>query len=196
MGLFDKFKGWYGEHLIARKLKWVNLLGRKGRVLRNIYLPKDDGETSEVDVTYITKKGIFVFESKNYSGWIFGSDKDSYWTAALPGGQKNRFYSPILQNKSHMKWLRAYVGDDIPLFSIIVFSERCELKKITLETDEVAVIKRPRVYWAVRRIWRKNPDVLTDEMVAALYEKLKGLTDVSAEVKARHIESVRKGRLT
>lgn len=74
--------------------------GRKGKILRNVYLPKDNGETSEIDVLYITQKGIFVFESKNYSGWIFGDEKGQYWTAMLPNRQKNRFYNPIKQ-ESH-----------------------------------------------------------------------------------------------
>ncbi|MCR5097842.1 MAG: NERD domain-containing protein [Lachnospiraceae bacterium] len=66
----------------------VQLFGRKGKVLRNVYLPKDNGETSEVDVIFITQKGIFVFESKNYSGWIFGDEKSQKWTAMLPNKQK------------------------------------------------------------------------------------------------------------
>lgn len=42
----------------------LNLLGRKGKVLRNVYIPKDNNETSEIDVLFITQKGIFVIESK------------------------------------------------------------------------------------------------------------------------------------
>lgn len=68
-------KGKYGETLTVRKLKKVKLLGRDGEILRNVYIPKDNGETSEIDVMFITQKGIFVFESKNYSGWIFGEEK-------------------------------------------------------------------------------------------------------------------------
>ncbi len=60
----------------------------------------------------------------------------------LPNKQKNQFYNPILQNKTHMKWMGNYVGGDIPLFSLIVFSERCELKKVTVESPNVKVIKR------------------------------------------------------
>lgn len=59
--------GNWGEVLTAKELKYVQLFGRKGRILRNIYVPKDNGETSEIDLLYITQKGIFVFESKNYS---------------------------------------------------------------------------------------------------------------------------------
>ena len=67
--IFDeKWVGQRGEKLTERELKLVSLFGRKGKTLRNLYVPKDDGTTSEIDVIYITQKGIFVFESKNYSG--------------------------------------------------------------------------------------------------------------------------------
>ena len=152
--IFDaNWVGRRGEKLTERELNLVKLLDRKGQVLRNIYVPKDNGETSEIDVVFITQKGIFVIESKNYSGWIFGDEKDTYWTAMLPNREKNRFYNPIKQNRTHIKWLGQYLGEDIPLFSIVVFSERCELKKVTVESSDIRVIKRDRLYAAVRDIW-------------------------------------------
>jgi len=46
--IFDEnWTGRRGEKLTKRELKFVQLLGRKGKVLRNVYLPKDNGETSE-----------------------------------------------------------------------------------------------------------------------------------------------------
>ena len=66
--------GQRGEKLTARELNLVRLFGRNGKVLRNVYIPKEDGETTEIDLLFITAKGIFVLESKNYSGWIFGSE--------------------------------------------------------------------------------------------------------------------------
>ena len=68
----DEWVGKHGEKLTERELKLVRLFGRKGKTLRNVYVPKNNGETSEIDVLYITQKGIFVIESKNYSGWIIG----------------------------------------------------------------------------------------------------------------------------
>jgi len=184
----DEWVGRHGEKLTERELKLVRLLGRKGKTLRNVYIPKDNGETSEIDVVYITQKGIFVFESKNYSGWIFGDEKGTYWTAMLPNRQKNRFYNPVKQNKTHIKWLHKYVGNDVPLFSIIVFSERCELKKIEMESADVKVIKRDRTYATVRDIWDSHPDAV--ENVDELYEKLKVLTNVDSAVKAAHIANI------
>ena len=189
--IFDnQWVGKRGEALTAWKLRLVKLFGRKGKILRNIYLPKDDGTTSEVDVIYITQKGIFIFESKNYSGWIFGDEKSQNWTAMLPNRQKNQFYNPIMQNNTHLKWMRKYIGDDIPLFSIIVFSERCELKKVNVLSDTVKVIKRDELYAVVTDIWESHEDVLSEQKIADVYEQLKILTKVSKEVKERHIEHI------
>ena len=81
--------GKYGEKLTERKLKKINFFGRKGKIFKNIYIPKDNNETSEVDLVYITKKGIFVIESKNYSGWIFGDNYSLNWTVSLSNGEKS-----------------------------------------------------------------------------------------------------------
>ncbi len=64
--------GRYGEYLTYKYLKNFEASGAK--FLFNIYIPKENGETTEIDVLMICSKGIFVFESKNYSGWIFGSE--------------------------------------------------------------------------------------------------------------------------
>ncbi len=186
----ENWTGRYGEMLTERELNIIQLFGRKGKVLRNVYLPKENGETSEVDVIFITQKGIFVIESKNYSGWIFGDEKNQKWTAMLPNRQKNQFYNPILQNKTHIKWMRNYVGEDVPLFSIIVFSDRCELKKVTVESPDVKVIKRERTYATVRDIWERSTDVLSEEKINELYIILARLTNVDEAVKAAHIDNI------
>lgn len=214
--IFDeKWAGRRGEKLTARKLKLVKFLGRDGRILRNVYLPEENGNTTEIDLLYITRKGIFVFESKNYSGWIFGNERDTYWTATLPNGDRNRIYNPIRQNRTHMRWLRAYLGErfvgetekaaegsggeaetvrirgsEIPLFSIVVFSERCELKQVTVTSDEVKVIRRNDTYRTVRAIWDSAADVLTAEQVEEVTALLEACTQVDQEVKRQHVQSI------
>ena len=59
----SKEKGAYGEMLIENELNRLTPYGQGEKILRNIYIPKDDGSTSEIDVLYISRKGIFVFES-------------------------------------------------------------------------------------------------------------------------------------
>ena len=62
-------------------------------------------------------------------------------------------------------WRKA---EDIPLFSIIVFSERCDLKKVTVSNENVKVIKRDRMYDTVKTIWDAYPDVLSKEQIKKL----------------------------
>lgn len=189
--IFDSnWVGRRGEKLTERELNLVKLFGRKGKVLRNLYVPKENGETSEIDVVFITQKGIFVIESKNYSGWIFGDEKSPYWTASLPNKMKNKFYNPILQNKTHIKWLDKFLGGEIPLFSVIVFSERCELKKIQVDNPDVHVIKRDRIYATVRAVWESNEDCLDEQKLNEVYGKLEALNKIDEAVKLAHVSKI------
>ena len=88
--------------------------------------------------------------------------------------------------------MRQYVGENIPLFSVIVFSERCELKKVTINSEDVKVIKRNGTFATVQSIWDNHPDVISEETVEELYNKLKDLTNVDATVKTSHIENIEK----
>ena len=190
-GLFDdSWTGKYGEFLLKSELDMGRLTGKKGRILRNVYVPTDDGKTTEIDVLFITQKGLIVFESKNYSGWIFGREEDANWTMSLPNKEKHRFYNPIRQNKGHIKWLVKCVGE-VPTFSVIAFSERCELKSISVSSKNVWVIQRPQTNSVVRSIWKENEDILSEEQIDTIYEKLKGFTKVSEEVKEEHIRYTR-----
>lgn len=187
LSLMDKGK--YGEYLTYKELKFLEKQDCK--FLFNTYLDKGNGETTEMDVIAITPQGMFVFESKNYSGWIFGSEKSKTWTQTLPQGKsskKEHFLNPIWQNKLHVETLKKYVGN-IPHFSVIVFSERCELKKI--ETESVPVIKRDRLYYTVKSILKQNPVVLSQEQIDAIYQKLYQFTQVEDRVKEQHVENIK-----
>lgn len=179
-----------GEKLVARELNLVRLFGRGGKILRNVYVPKDNGEATEIDVLYITVKGVFVLESKNYSGWIFGSESQRKWTVSFPNGAKERFYNPIRQNRTHCKWLHRYLGDGTPLFSIVVFSERCELKKIAVVSPDVRVVKRDRLYATISDIWNESPDALSESDVETIYARLRPLAQVTKKRKKAHVENI------
>jgi len=100
--------GLYGEYLTYKKL--ARLDGNK-RFLFYCYIPKDDGTTLDVDVILMHPSGIYVFESKNYSGWIFGTETQKMWAQTFPNGRKEKFYNPIMQNSTHIKWLMSALPD-------------------------------------------------------------------------------------
>ena len=60
--------GKYGEYRLYQHLQSFELMGCK--FLFSLYVPRDNGKTSEIDVIMLHPKGLFVIESKNYSGWI------------------------------------------------------------------------------------------------------------------------------
>lgn len=192
--------GKYGEALTEHKLNLLNLFGRKGKVLRNVYIPKENGETTEIDLIYVTQKGLFVIESKNCSGWIFGDNRSRYWTSCFPNGEHYRLYSPIKQNNSHIKWLGKYLAYytsfPIPFYSFIVFSDRCELKKVPPDSPEAVICYRNELYGKVSHLWDYYPFVLSDADVETTYNLLYRLTNVSEALKQAHIYSVYKAKNT
>lgn len=187
-------KGSYGEYLTWNCLKALN--GYK-KFLFNCYIPKNNGETTEIDVIMLHESGIYVFESKNYSGWIFGTETQQSWTQTLPNGhgrsRKEHFFNPVLQNKVHLKWLCQYLDQDISLFrSYIVFSNRCTLKKITLTSGQHHVLKRPDLFSSVSAAAKDCFGCLTPETIDHLYRKLLPLTQVENTVKTAHIRNLQK----
>lgn len=185
--------GRYGEYLTYKYLKQFEADGAK--FLFNIYIPKENGETTEIDVLMICKKGIFVFESKNYSGWIFGSENQKNWYQTLPAGRgrshKEHFYNPIMQNRSHIKHLKAFLGEQLPMRSIIVFSDRCTLKSVQIRSDDISVINRYNVAPVVFGICNQiSNDLLTDNDVTEIYNKLYPYTQVDEIAKMQHITNI------
>ena len=185
--------GRYGEYLTYKHLKSFESNGAK--FLFNLYIPKKSGETAEIDVLMICHKGIFVFESKNYSGWIFGSENQKYWYQTLPTGKgkshKEHFYNPIMQNNSHIKHLKAFLGKQVPMRSFIVFSDRCTLKNIQINSNNINVINRNKVFFVVSAICNQVHDnLLNDAEITDIYNELYPYTQADKIKKATHISNI------
>ncbi len=186
-------KGRLGEYYTYKYLK--KLEGYQ-RYLFNVYLPKDDGETTELDVVLLHESGIYVFESKNYSGWIFGTEFQPYWTQTLPTGrgrsQKNSFYNPVLQNKGHLKWLQAFLNDQsLSFYSFIVFSDRCTLKKVSTSSENLYVLNRYNLLSKVRQVAAETGNHLSTDKIDELFATLYPLTQKSEAEKQIHINQVK-----
>lgn len=185
--------GRYGEYLTYKYLKSFETNGAK--FLFNIYIPKENGETIEIDVLMICSKGVFVFESKNYSGWIFGSETQKNWYQTLPVGRgrshKEHFYNPIMQNRTHIKHLKAFLGEQVPMRSIIVFSDRCTLKSVQIKSNDISVINRYNVAPVVSGICNQIPtDLLSENNITDIYNKLYPCTQVDIMAKVQHIANI------
>lgn len=185
-------KGLYGEYLTYKYLR--NLPGYK-RFIFNVYLPKEKEETTETDVILIHESGVYVIESKNYSGWIFGTETQRQWTQSLPAGKgrskKFQFLNPIIQNKVHIKWLNEYLQEDVHFISYIVFSDRCELKEINLSSSEHHVINRYDIFKSISETAQKTGNRLSARKIDRLYDKLSPLTQLTDAQKQQHIKNIK-----
>jgi hypothetical protein len=101
-------------------------------IFHDLYIPTKNGHT-QIDLVVPTNVGIFVFEVKDYSGWIFGNGKYDKWTKVLAyGREKHQFYNPIKQNMKHIDALRdaSEQLQNVPIYSIVVFYGSCKIKKL------------------------------------------------------------------
>lgn len=118
-------KGRRGENRVSATLK---SLPSEYKSIDNLVLKTKNGYT-QIDHVVVSNYGIFVIETKNYKGWIFGSETKLYWKQVI---YKNtyQFYNPIYQNQSHIKALRMHMPDlyRLPMISIVVFLDNCDLK--------------------------------------------------------------------
>ena len=139
----------------------------------------------------IHEKGIFVFESKNYSGWIFGDLEQLNWTQTFQNGKKYTFYNPIRQNRTHINALASYLGKPASAFtSYIVFSERCSFAKIPANTEEVVIVHLPDMLKKLRIMLKQSTAIYSHEEIQTMAAKLRELTNRTAAEKQQHIDDI------
>jgi hypothetical protein len=101
------WKGHLGE-LVARAVAWLTLDTGTYHRLHNITLPTPDG-TTQIDHLFVSRFGIFVLETKNMKGWIFGTENQAQWTQKIYA-QSFKFQNPLRQNFKHAKAVEAALG--------------------------------------------------------------------------------------
>ena len=174
-------KGKYGEFLTVEELERFDI---EHRMAVNVYIPKNDHETTEIDVIYICPYGVFVIESKNYSGWIYGDESHRYWTQVYSGNKKEKFYNPVFQNKTHIKSLAKVLNiHENKMKSLIVFSEKCTLKIGTIKSNDVYVFNRKDLAKILKTVIKNSPEILSKDEIQEIYSKLKKYTNASEEIK-------------
>jgi restriction system protein len=114
------FKGIVGEMFVRFSAK-LFLDNAEFRRLHNITLPTIDG-TTQIDHIFVSRYGIFVVETKNLSGWIFGDAKQATWTQKLYK-KTYKIQNPLRQNFKHIKALEYALNLPSENFhSVIVFT--------------------------------------------------------------------------
>lgn len=182
MSFKSSLKGWFGElqTTLGRK---VFLNSKVYRDLNNVTIEAANG-TTQIDHVIVSRFGIFVVETKNMNGWIFGSEKDEQWTQVFPNKQKFRFQNPLRQNYRHTKSLAEFLGiDHEAIHSVVMFWGECQFK------TEMPPNVMNRGY--ISYLKSKTAILFTDEEVDLLYLALKeGRLPKTWRTKRTHLASL------
>lgn len=159
-------KGNEGEYLISLEL---DKLEGHGKTVFNVNLPNGQKGT-EADIIYINSSGVYIIESKNYSGRIYGRADNNQWTQTLIGAggtEKSKFYNPIWQNEKHINAIKLLLDkyEDLPIYSFVVFGDRAT---IVTDTENENVINAKDITAKI-----KTEQLLTKSDVDEIYRLLK-----------------------
>lgn len=151
-------------------------------VINNLTLFIDNSST-QIDHILINKKGVFVIETKNYSGNIYGSEDDYNWTQTLAYGKtKNKFYNPIKQNQTHINFLSKVLKKDDIFKSIIVFPKANLKVKTITPVGNLSIIKDTI----------NNSEIeLSKDEINNIYKRLESLKAEGKELEEKHIANIK-----
>ena len=177
-------RGKRGEKIVSRRLR--SALPEEYQILDDIYLPLPDGSTTQIDHIVISQYGIFVVETKNYSGWIFANEKSAQWTQTIYRA-KNTFQNPIRQNYRHICALSSTLQISRNYFtSVVAFTGSCDFR--TEMPDGVVYSREAADY--IRSF--TTPKIKDKQIAAIANAILAWQGTVSEERKADHIRNLKR----
>jgi restriction system protein len=119
-------KGKLGESKVNFSIGLL-LNRRVYRLIKNVTLPVGSG-TTQIDHIVVSPYGIFVIETKNMKGWIFGDSHEANWTQVIYR-RKERFQNPLRQNYKHVKVVQDLLNlEPRQVFNVVVFVGDCTFK--------------------------------------------------------------------
>jgi predicted RNA-binding Zn-ribbon protein involved in translation (DUF1610 family) len=177
------FKGVAGEFIVNLSAK-LFLDEEEYHLIKNVTLPTEDGST-QIDHVIVSKYGVFVVETKNIKGWIFGSPNQKYWTQQIYK-HKNKFQNPLHQNYKHTQVLGDLLSLDAnQMFSVVVF-----VGDSTFKTEMPENVTYGKGY--IRFIKSKKQPVLSDAEMESIKRKIEtGKLTPSFKTSREHVKHVK-----
>lgn len=176
-------KGAKGETDVSRQLKLLD--GTTYKVYNNLLFRLKDDVTVQIDHLVVSRRGIFVIETKNYGGVVKQLTHDIW--KQIWYKYEYTFYSPVKQNESHIKSLMyvLFTKNRHWFKSIIVFPNGTSLNIYD---------KTPAVHCNAlcKEVEKYQKQILTDEEVKMVCEKIEARNIYSKKNIKKHHERVNK----
>lgn len=174
-------RGAKGERTVTEIL---HSLGLHYIVLNDLLIQGVHGD-SQIDHVVISPYGIFVIETKCWSGWISGSENSYQWKQTI---YKEKFDkpNPIYQNKVHVDAITYALKQygDIYVIPIVVIVD-CD--RLIVKTPNHTVIRTNALKSEVLKYSRI---IYTDAQCEAMAHSLQGLSSDDKERRNQHIQKV------
>ena len=181
--------GDYGEKRVSSFLEDLDCEDYR---VYNDLLIRDGKYTTQVDHIIISRYGVFVLETKNVHGKVYGGGNAEFWKQYLPDAgykrygftQEHQLRNPIWQNEGHIKTLlRLVFGKDIPVYGIVAFPNDTDLKI----TAEMPVLHMREV---VPFIKQYHNVVLSSDQMGYYRRRLLEVISTSESDREKHLENV------
>lgn len=173
-----------GETRVSATLRYI-LDPEHYVIMDDLTLPTDTG-TTQIDHVVLSRYGIFVVETKNMSGWIFGSSDQAKWTQ-VHYGRKTRFQNPMRQNYQHVKVVQEVLGVELSaLYNVVAFVGSAE-PRTPMPANVVWGVKslKDRIGFIRENLFSQAQ---VDEFKTALENAAKSRTQ---ETRRAHVQSVK-----
>ena len=177
------FKGVFGEFIVNCFSK-IFLNKNEYHLIKNVTLPTDNG-TTQIDHVIVSKYGIFVVETKNMKGWIFGNSNQKMWTQKI-FKHSSKFQNPLHQNYKHVKTIETLLGlKPNQIHSVVVF-----IGDSTFKTKMPDNVTQSIGY--IKFIKSKKETVFTDyELKIIIKEIEQGRLSPSFKTHREHVKHVK-----
>lgn len=176
-------KGVIGEDTVAEILGGT----KEGEqyLINNLLFVDKHGRSRQIDHVFINRAGIWVIETKNFAGIIYGTEEQREWAQILPyNNEEKRFYNPVKQNLTHIYCLAELIKVNKNYYhNIVVFLGRADIFHV--EASEVINISELAQTVDIHPIMQLTTDEMSD-----IYNKIILLISERSVSKSEHIANI------
>lgn len=172
-------RGVLGEREIKRKLS--RLPSEDYRIINDVMIPCAYGLT-QIDHVVGSKYGVFVIETKNMRGKIYGGERAKEWTK-YSKGHKLAFKNPLHQNYGHVKAIVSLLNiSGNSIIGIVVFTTSA---RIMFSVSGVVYENQ-----LINEISKYKNHIFDENDVARLCDKIQSSNQVSYKAKKDHVDRI------
>lgn len=192
-------KGEIGEYKINIQL---DQFPKEYKHLDDIMIKNNKSKTgySQIDHILISPFGIFVIETKNYEGTIYGGRDRKVWSV----NGKYKMMNPFIQNYGHIEAIKNVISEKYHSYfiSVVSFTKRCKFKIDSLDlrkvhSNDLLIYDIELTEYInrkinINKIQYKNP-ILSEQQINEIYEQIKAMNIDDQTVRGHHVKILKEG---